>query len=484
MTKLLLLFLFLVNLSFATNYDSDASKLKLANCFKGKAPDKYEWIKSAFVYNNINKCFNDLIKYKARYGASLRGLEILSGISIDQDKHSTIIKDDNYGGNQALKINPKFVKWIENYFLLAPSNSALFVKTKALYKEYRDFIRSFALAHHFLHQGKDYEQELVIYENIIAEGKSTPSHIFKRYQDEIETLYPKVENSDAIIYGTGFWLRRSIDGSATSLQQLLVKLLNIYDAKWYKSINTLTTKPKQETTVINLDKSQKNQLNSCLKGQAPSNDGWMNALFLYGEGMACFDKLLDRKRPDFYSLSALEILSGLKLDSRKFSSIIAKDRYRSGKQLFLSPLFVTWLEDNFIIKDKASTMFVNYANIYKEYAAFVRSFALAYHYVNKVKSFQKEYLAYLKASKVPYQTVEYLFKRYQHDIHSRYRDVTNPDAIIYSIGFWMRRTIDKSKEPLKKLLDTLLQTYDSVWYKENFHDKKSKVIKSSPGMKW
>ena len=484
MKKLFLLTLLLSNLSFASDYNSDEQKLQLADCFSGKAPDKYSWIGSMLFSNSMAQCFQTLSQQKKISQWSLKPLELISGVAIDKRPNSKIIKEDNYRGEDELHLNPQFIQWLENYFILAKNDSKLFKKTEKLYLEYQNFIRNFALAYQFITKQKEFDQELSGYQKNLSRGNNAVEYIFEQYQNELETTYPKVVNSDGLIYSVGFWLRRGMDGSKEQLYKILTKLLQTYDLNWYEKIDTYAVKATLAQSVTNLLEDQIEQLQNCMKGHAPNQYGWMNATFLYGEGMSCFDSLLNRKRPDFYSLSALELLSGLKLDSRKFSSIIAKDRYRGGHQLYLNPAFILWLEQNFIHKDKSTPLYINTLALYKEYKDFVRSFALAYDYIMHENSFTKEFDFYKEIVKSRSDVVDYLFKKYQAGVTSRYRDVANKDAIVYGIGFWMRRTIDASKVPLKKLLDTLLKTYDEEWYLENFGSKTPKVIKSSPELKW
>ena len=230
--------------------------------------------------------------------------------------------------------------------------------------------------------------------------------------------------------------------------------------------------------IINLDRHNQQRYLECIRAQKTlPGSGWIKSFFLYGKGMACADALLDSKRPDFYSLSSLETLSGISVDSRSHSQIVAKNQYSWEGQLFINPNFITWLSNNGIVSDKNSALFALAHDVYLKHQAFIHSFKTAYDYITTQNDFKKELILYKKKIVTGY-VLRHLFDRYEKEIKRLYPK-ENAHQIIFGIGFWMRREIDNSKQAVHQLLLKLINNYES-----DVPSKDRSEGTKTPSMKW
>ncbi len=217
--------------------------------------------------------------------------------------------------------------------------------------------------------------------------------------------------------------------------------------------------------------------NTQSKQQIDNGLEWIKSLFLYGGGMKCFADSVNYNRKEFYDLSSLEIVSEVKIDQRHGSTIISKDKYTWGNQLYISSDFVKWLYYNFAVVDIDSKLFEVYVKVYNQNKYFVRTFYFSLQYLVKFKNYKLEVEKYRKAVEVNTEMLSYLkqfkpddMQNYDKEIyeyktessHSGYKDGIN--RFRFGTGFWLRRAIDGTSDLFRDCLIRILETYDASWY--------------------
>lgn len=227
-----------------------------------------------------------------------------------------------------------------------------------------------------------------------------------------------------------------------------------------------------------LSEEDKSKLFHCLK-EIPSGNGWLRELFFYNDGMACLNFAHTRTGPrSFYNLALLEQASGVPLDSRPESKIVAEDNYSIRGQLMINPELVRWLDANFTgLQEKSPLLYSLAKEAYESKKGVVRSFVFAYEYLVKYDNYQNQIyqydeaawgnradmLDYLKRfSPAPEQGYDKTKDDYDDGGNTGYRDGIN--RFRFAVGFWLRRGIDSTADDFKNLLVKIMQEYDAEWF--------------------
>ena len=246
----------------------------------------------------------------------------------------------------------------------------------------------------------------------------------------------------------------------------------------FKTITLLVLLQSSSLFAVNVstvDTFQKESFLSCMsKQEAVDAKGWLKSLFLYGKGMSCIDALVFPARPDFYSLSSLEHLSGLNIDGRAESKIVKTNQYSWEKQLFINPDFVQWLRNNILIAKDNTPLFILADAFYKKHHKLISSFAQSYEFITMTKNMQDELTLYKKKIAKGY-ILRHLFDRYEKVIKKLYPQA-NSDQVVFGIGFWLRREIDGSREVMHQLLSDFIGHHEGA-------NTLNKAV-TSPKMKW
>jgi len=235
---------------------------------------------------------------------------------------------------------------------------------------------------------------------------------------------------------------------------------------------------KYDITGIRVKEQTKLKIGICLNTKIRINIAkeWLKSFFLYGGGMDCFKKntTYTKKGYDFYNLTALEILSGLKIDQRDGNRLTSNDTYSQGEQLYISPKFAKWLYNNFTTEKSNSPLYNLFSKVYEKNKYLARSFFLSYKYLLKYKIYDKEVMKYKQAAANRREMLDYLgktfdpvlFKEYEKNIYDYsngyYDDGYN--RFRFNIGFWLRRGIDGTSVIFKDSLIQILKMYDGSWY--------------------
>ncbi len=130
-------------------------------------------------------------------------------------------------------INPMAIKWAWKNFYRGPSASSVSdVSLSTLYDiVFKKFVRTLAVSHQEL-VGINIENEKNWYRNaVIMEKKHAPTVLTERYAKPQK--YSKEEiNEFYYPLATGFWIRRSIDGTEDLLWNYLRVIIMDYDYDW------------------------------------------------------------------------------------------------------------------------------------------------------------------------------------------------------------------------------------------------------------
>jgi hypothetical protein len=221
-------------------------------------------------------------------------------------------------------------------------------------------------------------------------------------------------------------------------------------------------------TGLTLNEKQKVDIGKCFSKIEGTYVEWLKSLFLYKDGMDCFRKNTNYKRSGFYNLTALELLSGLKIDQREGNTITADDSYTGEKQLLISPKFAKWLYNNFVLVDKDSYLFKITSNVYQQNKYLIRTFYYSHQYLSKYKQYDKEVKKYQLAVDSGKEMLGYLSSFYPDPSQNYNKEIYEYnhgfDRFRFGIGFWLRRGIDGTNEIFNNSLIKILNTYDYDWY--------------------
>lgn len=188
--------------------------------------------------------------------------------------------------------------------------------------------------------------------------------------------------------------------------------------------------------------------------------GGISGIVRYGsisEGAAVLLKL--PKPRTVYDLEPLEKLAQLKIYTKKTSTIRSFNHY--------NPKIIRWGHQNLIPDPKGKVWGHTFQQLYDSvFSRFFRLMAESYLYLHGKKGPKKEVRAYLRAMKRRnFDGIDYLHQRYANALPG-YRvpqNSTNFTAPM-AIGFWIRRSVDKTDGELWLGLQKLLQRYDHTWW--------------------
>lgn len=186
--------------------------------------------------------------------ACAKSFAIKKHISIENnDKHSALEaiagvpvfshdpKDTNY---EFSYINPAIINWAHKTLLPMPENRFYNYSYQQIYnKIFRSIMRKHALAYYYLHNITDVQDITKIFNEELAKKDSyaPQEFVYKQFSEfniKSSMIYQNTEDDwnigleDLI----GFWIRRTVDGSADELWKGLGKVLSLYDNEWKESM--------------------------------------------------------------------------------------------------------------------------------------------------------------------------------------------------------------------------------------------------------
>ncbi len=130
--------------------------------------------------------------------------------------------------------NPKFVKWLANNAIYGIDNQYLKTQFQPVFNQHiREQARTYYLAYKYLLNNNYFMNAIIQEYSLHLTQKTLPSmylqEIFRPFSDNLEQIgYNSYEANTA----AGFWIRRSIDGTAKEFFTVLQTLLITYDPEF------------------------------------------------------------------------------------------------------------------------------------------------------------------------------------------------------------------------------------------------------------
>jgi hypothetical protein len=162
--------------------------------------------------------------------------------------------DFNFSASDFGHYNPRFLDWAQRYAVPAADDPVLRQFTQPMYDRYiRALARGYYDTYHYLQQQPDVLARVVRgYQEVVdtdrkrgLKSSGIPS-LYRQAFDQYARSYgkrgwfsrPAQPGTDLDFYyaGTaaGFWVRRTIDGTAQKWYQLLENLIGTYDPRWLR----------------------------------------------------------------------------------------------------------------------------------------------------------------------------------------------------------------------------------------------------------
>ena len=185
--------------SYNEMYSDAALKWAVTNCigsFKGYPLNDYDYVE---------------------YEDQMAALKDMSG-------HQFILKTADDGADFD-HVNPEFVYWASSNLVPNPEDKLFEVPFKDIYNVLiRDQARGWVKAYLVF---RKYENAVSAYTEVYESGGHAGMYLMEAYENE-------QLNEEVDPFRVGFWIRRTIDGSAPAFESGLKKIMVNYDRAWYE----------------------------------------------------------------------------------------------------------------------------------------------------------------------------------------------------------------------------------------------------------
>ena len=174
---------------------------------------------------------------KAQFALNLAQLQQLSGQKkIGSGPHQNgklNLKSANDFGHY----NPAFIKWITANGIPGQKNRKLRKELQPVYDKYlRRIARGFFVAHQNLKaQPRRLQQVQAQYLELLDAQKDAGEFLQESFRPDTDHLEKAGHDWYEVNVAHGFWVRRTIDGTADEFHTLLTALLTTHDSKWLKA---------------------------------------------------------------------------------------------------------------------------------------------------------------------------------------------------------------------------------------------------------
>lgn len=382
--------------------------------------------------------------------------------------------------------NPEFLEWCKKKALPAKNNKLIRQFTRPLYTKFlKEIARTYYLVYHYLSFNeswagvliKAYSEEVRIQSEIPApeiheeDLNDIPKwrwpdgfgNYFSNlnFQDTDKTYLDLAEQvmdsiNDHIPVAVGFWVRRSIDGTAHLFYDLLNDLIDTYDHNWL-TWNELTYKrDKNELDEI----TQRNAITKIWQSYEEEFHAWKPTPGPHADrfGYISFQP--------FKNLKKWQLLSPVPI----YINGPHKDDWQKSEKSFgqYNPEFMDWVLRN-AIPARTNNVLIKLTRPF--YKNFLRGPALLFFVVMKYydqrPELKKEMISQLQKfleDESGVNEFSYYEKIPQADIHRMLQLLgyyINADVFISApIGFWIRREISGSADSFRELLINLFEVYE------------------------
>ncbi len=174
---------------------------------------------------------------KAQFALNLAQLQKLSGHKIfgvgPHQNGKLNLKSANDFGHY----NPAFIKWITANGIPGQKNRKLRKELQPVYdKHLRRTARGFFVAHQNLRaQPQRLKQIEARYLDLLDAEKDASEFLQESFRPDTDRLEKAGHDWYEVNVAHGFWVRRTIDGTADEFHTLLTALLTTHDSKWLKA---------------------------------------------------------------------------------------------------------------------------------------------------------------------------------------------------------------------------------------------------------
>ena len=174
---------------------------------------------------------------KAQFALNLAQLQKLSGQKIFGSGPHQNGKLNLKSVNDFGHYNPAFIKWITANGIPGQTNPKLRRELQPVYDKYlRRIARGFFVAHQNLKaQPQRLKQVQARYLELLDAQKDAGEFLQESFRPDTDHLEKAGHDWYEVNVAHGFWVRRTIDGSADEFHTLLTALLTTHDSKWLKA---------------------------------------------------------------------------------------------------------------------------------------------------------------------------------------------------------------------------------------------------------
>ncbi len=174
---------------------------------------------------------------KAQFAMNLAQLQKLSGHKIFGVGPHQNGKLHLTSANEFGHYNPAFIKWVTANGIPGGKNPKLRMELQPVYDKYlRRTARGFFVAHqNLMAQPARLKRVQARYLDVLDAEKDAGDFLQESFRPDADRLEKAGHDWYEVNVAHGFWVRRTIDGTADEFHILLATLLTTHDSKWMKA---------------------------------------------------------------------------------------------------------------------------------------------------------------------------------------------------------------------------------------------------------
>ncbi len=174
---------------------------------------------------------------KAQFAMNLAQLQKLSGHKIFGVGPHQNGKLHLTSANEFGHYNPAFIKWVTANGIPGGKNPKLRMELQPVYDKYlRRTARGFFVAHqNLMDQPARLKRVQARYLDVLDAEKDAGDFLQESFRPDADRLEKAGHDWYEVNVAHGFWVRRTIDGTADEFHILLATLLTTHDSKWMKA---------------------------------------------------------------------------------------------------------------------------------------------------------------------------------------------------------------------------------------------------------